>query len=168
MVKTADPSSSLTDEFSHLSFHDPHVASDSVFPSAAPALVRISPKRDVISDDDHRPLDAKTIRAFALHRKLNQQPNFADLLNNITSQDKRLVTLTADDAEKLLGGNPSITGVLRKAWDEGSFKDVRRLGMFLFSYSGQSVTLFYSEILWPLVPKHVPSKSLLNFLFATI
>ena len=117
---------SISNDFSHLSVGDLHSSSE---PSTTPALERISVERDGFTDDDHRPLDAKIMSAFSAFRKHNEEPDLSELLSRIT-MDKRLTTLTTDEAEELLDREPSIAGLLRNGWQAGSFKEVRQLGVF--------------------------------------
>ena len=117
---------SISNDFSHLSVGDLQTSSE---PSTTPALEKISLERDVFTDDDHRPLDAKIVNAFSAFRKLNEEPDLSELLSRIT-MDKRLTTLTTDEAEELLNREPSIASILRNGWQVGSFKEVRQLGVF--------------------------------------
>ncbi|KIM88098.1 hypothetical protein PILCRDRAFT_3154 [Piloderma croceum F 1598] len=89
---------SISNDFPHLSVVDLLASSG---PSTTPALERISMERDVFTDDDHKPLDAKI----------------------------RLTTITADEAEELLDREPSIVRILRNGWQAGSFKEVRQLAI---------------------------------------
>jgi hypothetical protein len=122
---------SISSDFSQLSI-DLHASSQ---PTITPELKRISLQRDVFIDDDHKPLDAKIVKRFWPSRKHNEEPDLPLLLSTITGDDKRLGTLTADEAEALLEREPSISKVLRNSWQAGSFKEVRRLGAFLFIVS---------------------------------
>jgi len=122
-----DPTSSLSEGFSHLSVGDLNPPHGSVFRGA---LTRVSPERDLFTDDDHKRLDAKLMKTFSAFRKLNEEPELTALISNTTLGDKRLVTLTEEEAEELLTHEPSIRTVLQNAWKEGSFKEVRELGMF--------------------------------------
>ena len=121
-----DPTSSLTEDLSHLSVSDgnAHEADTS------PQLTQVSRERDVFIDDDHKIYDAEIMNTFSSHRKHDEEPNFPALLSNTTLGDKRLVTLTPGEADELLAREPSIKMVLQKAWIEGSFREVRQLGMF--------------------------------------
>ncbi|KAF8219419.1 hypothetical protein L208DRAFT_1418246 [Tricholoma matsutake] len=103
-----DAMSSLSEGFSHLS-------------------------HDLSTDDDHRALDVAIMKTFSANRKINEEPNLASLLSNITAGDKRLISLLWDEAEDLLTHQPSINAVLQKAWKEGSFKEVWQLGAFCCS-----------------------------------
>jgi hypothetical protein len=118
---------SISNGFSNLSVGDLHASSE---PSTAPALERISLERDVFTDDDHRPLDAKIVNAFSAFRKLNEEPDLSDLLSRVTMDNERLTMLTPNQAEELLDREPSIAGLLRNGWQAGSFKEVRQLGVF--------------------------------------
>ena len=122
---------SISNDFSHLSVGDLHASSE---PSTPPVLNRISLERDTFTDDDHKLLDEKIENSFSAFRKLNEEPDLSELLSRIT-MDKRLTTLTPDEAEELLKNEPSISNMLRNAWQAGSFKEVRRLGAFLFIVS---------------------------------
>jgi hypothetical protein len=66
------------------------------------SLERISVQRDVFTDDDHKPLDAKILKGFSTFWKLNEEPDLPLLLLTITGDDKRLLLLTTDEAEELL------------------------------------------------------------------
>jgi hypothetical protein len=103
----------VSDDFSHLSVGDPHVPSNVTFPNSASVPQRVSPERDTSTDDDHKALDAKILKGFSAFRRLNEEPDLPSLLANITL-DKRLTTLTTDDAEELLNNEPSIEAVLRE------------------------------------------------------
>jgi len=81
-------------------------------------------------DDDHKIYDAKIMNTFSLYRKHNEEPDLPSLLSHTTLGDKRLVTLTPDEADELLTGESSIKIVLQRAWKDGSFKEVRQLGVF--------------------------------------
>ena len=70
------------------------------------------------------------MKTFSAFRRHNEEPDLSALLCNITIGDKRLVTLTGEDAEELLTRQPSINAILHKAWKEASFKEVRQLGAF--------------------------------------
>jgi hypothetical protein len=116
---------SISNDFSHLSFGDLHASSE---PTTTPALKRISPERDTFTDDDHS-FDEEILNAFSAFRRINEQPDLPLLLSNITT-DKRLTTLTIDEAKKLINREPSMAGLLRNGWQVGSFKEVRQLGVF--------------------------------------
>ena len=100
---------SMSNDFLHLSVGDLHASSE---PSTSPALERISLERDLFTDDDHRPLDAKIVNGFIAFQKLNEEPDLSELLPRITI-DKRPTTLTTDEAEELLDREPSIARILR-------------------------------------------------------
>ena len=117
---------SISNDFSHLSVGDLHASSE---PSTPPALNRISLERDTFTDDDHKLLDEKIENSFSAFRKHNEEPDSSDLLSRIT-MDKRLTTLTTDEAEELLDREPSIARIIRNGWQVGSFKEVRQLGVF--------------------------------------
>jgi hypothetical protein len=137
---------SISNGFSNLSVGDLHASSE---PSTAPALERISLERDVFTDDDHRPLDAKIVNAFSAFRKLNEEPDLSELLSRIT-MDKRLITLTTDEAEELLDREPYIVRILRNGWQAGSFKEVRQLGVFALPFLSIFELLnITTAILWP-------------------
>jgi hypothetical protein len=118
---------SISNDFSHLSVGDPHASSEPTT-TPAPALNRISLERDTFTDDDHN-FDEEILNAFSAFRRINEQPDLPLLLSNITT-DKRLTTLTIDEAKKLINREPSMAGLLRNGWQVGSFKDVRQLGVF--------------------------------------
>jgi hypothetical protein len=117
---------SISNDFSHLSVGDLHASSE---PSTPPALNRISLERDTFTDDDHKLLDEKIENSFSAFRKHNEEPDLCDLLSRVT-MDKRLTTLTTDEAEELLDREPSIARIIRNGWQVGSFKEVRQLGVF--------------------------------------
>jgi hypothetical protein len=100
---------SISNDFSHLSVGDLHASPE---PPTIPALERISLERNVFTDNDHRPLDAKIVNAFSAFRKHNEEPDLSELLSRIT-MDKRLTWLKTDEAEELLDREPSITRILR-------------------------------------------------------
>ena len=146
---------SISNDFSHLSVGDLHASSE---PSNSPAPERISLVRDLFTDDDHRPLDAKIVNGFSAFRKLNEEPDLSELLSRIT-MDKRLTTLTTDEAEELLDREPSIAGILKNGWQAGSFKEVRQLGMFAMPcHSSFELLNDSTAILWPEVQKQ-PKRS---------
>ena len=60
------------------------------------------------------------------YRNVDDPILLCGLLNCITSGDKRLVDLTYQESRELLTKEPSIGEVLRNAWKEGLFKEVRR------------------------------------------
>ena len=74
------------------------------------------------------------MNAFSAFRKLDEEPDLSELLSRIT-MDKRLTTITTDEAEELLDREPSIVRILKNGWQAGSFKEVRQLGAFLFIVS---------------------------------
>jgi hypothetical protein len=118
---------SISSDFSHLSVNDLHASSE---PTTTPALNQISLKCDTFTDDDHKLLDEKILIAFNTFRRINEEPHLPLLLSNITVDDKRLVTLTTDEAGKVLNREPSIARLLKNRWRAGSFKEVRQLGVF--------------------------------------
>ena len=69
------------------------------------------------------------MNAFSAFRKLDEEPDLSELLSRIT-MDKRLTTITTDEAEELLDREPSIVRILKNGWQAGSFKEVRQLGVF--------------------------------------
>jgi hypothetical protein len=108
-----------------LSVDDPHVSIGNT------DLPRVSPERDTLTDDDHKALDTKILEIFSANRKFNEEPKLPALLSIITIGDKRIKTLTPDEAEELLGHEPSIKTVLRNAWRKEVFKEVRQLGALI-------------------------------------
>jgi hypothetical protein len=141
---------SISNDFSHLSVDDLHA---SFKPSTSPMLERISLERDLFTNDDHRPLNAKIVNKFSAFRKHNEKPDLSELLLRIT-MDKRLTTLTTDEAEELLDQEPSIARILRNGWQAGSFKEVRQLGMFAMPFlSSLELLNITTAILWPEVQK---------------
>ena len=127
-----DPTSSLTEDLSHLSVSDGNAPHEAAFPgtSPSPQLTRVSRERDVFIDDDHKIYDAEIMNTFSLYRKHDEEPDFPALLSHTTLGDKMLVTLTPGEADELLTREPSVKMILRRAWIEGSFRAVRQLGMF--------------------------------------
>jgi hypothetical protein len=85
--------------------------------------------------DNHKQLDAVVEKFFALHRKQDIAPDWPVLLNVITIFDSKLVNHSQDEAEVLLSRHPSIRTVLEDAWKNGSYKGVRRLGVFCALYA---------------------------------
>jgi hypothetical protein len=124
-----DPTGSLSKGFSALSVGDQNTPHDDK--DTTPSLTRVSPKRDLFTDEDHNNLDAHVMETFSLNRKYNEEPPWHTLLTNITVADKRLVTLTPEEAKELLDSHPSVGLVLQKAWRDNNFKEVRQLGEFL-------------------------------------
>jgi len=124
-----DPTSSLTEELSHLSVKDGN-AHEAAFLDTSPQLTQVSRERDVFIDYDHKIYDAEIMNTFSLYRKHDEEPDLPALLSHTTLGDKRLVTLTPGEAGELLTREPSIKMVLQRAWIEGSFKEIRQLGMF--------------------------------------
>jgi hypothetical protein len=127
---TMDPTSSLSEDFAHLSVGDLNPPREATFRDATPPVTRVSRERDHFIDDDHKPLDAKLMKTFSAFRELNREPDLPALLCNITLGDNRLITLKEEEAEELLTRQPSISAILQKAWKEASFKEVRQLGAF--------------------------------------
>ncbi|KAF8872391.1 hypothetical protein CPB84DRAFT_1967482 [Gymnopilus junonius] len=84
---------------------------------------------NTLTDEKHKSLDEQIVRTFGLYKDLKRTPPLDSLLFNITAGDKRLKTLGQDDAAKLLAEEPSIENLLRKAWKESSFKQVRQLAI---------------------------------------
>ena len=137
---------SISNDFLHLAIGDLHTSSG---PSTTSALERISPERDVYTDDHHISLDAKVVKAFSAFRKLNEEPDLSELLSGITI-DKRLTTRTTDEAEELLDRQPSIVRILRNGWQTGSFKQVRQLGVFAVPFLSIFELLnITTATLWP-------------------
>ena len=79
--------------------------------------------------DEHRLLDVKIEKGFSAFRELNKEPDLSELLSRIT-MDKRLTTLTSDEAEEMINQQPFFEGILRSAWHARSFKEVPQLGVF--------------------------------------
>jgi hypothetical protein len=97
-------------------------------------LQRVSLEHDVFTHDDHRLLDAKILNGFSLYWELNKEPDYPTLLFHITAADNRLISFSTDEVDELLHQEPSITKILRNAWQAGSFKEVRQLGAFAVQY----------------------------------
>ena len=55
------------------------------------------------------------------------------LLTTIIHDDKRLVDLPTDDVKKLVESYLFVSHILKKAWVEGTFKEVSKWGAFLHS-----------------------------------
>ena len=123
-----NPTRSLSEDFAHLSVGD--LSPLPIFQDTTLSLARVSRERDRFIDNDHRPLDAKLMKHFSTFRKINEEPDLPALLSCTTVRDKRLVTLTEEEAEELLTRQPSISAILQRAWKEASFKEVRQLGVF--------------------------------------
>jgi len=82
------------------------------------------------------PWNGEAAKHFSAFRKYNEEPDLPALLIFITTVgDDRLVTLTEEKAEELLTRQPAINTVLKKAWKEASFKEVRQLGAFFVARS---------------------------------
>jgi hypothetical protein len=64
-----DPTSSLTEDLSHLSVSDGNAPHEAAFPDTSPQLTRVSRERDVFIDDDHKIYDAEIMNTFSLYRK---------------------------------------------------------------------------------------------------
>jgi hypothetical protein len=109
----------LSQDFSQLYVDDPDVSID---------LPRVSPKRDMLTDDDQRALDATILTTFNANKQLKQEPDLPSLLWNIANNDKRLKPLTTDEAMKLLREHPPIKMMLRNAWRRRAFRGIRQLG----------------------------------------
>ncbi|KAF8218993.1 hypothetical protein L208DRAFT_1523899 [Tricholoma matsutake] len=124
-----DPTSSLSEGFSHLSVGNLNTLHEAIFRDANQTLTQVSCERNLWTDDDHKALNAVIMKTFSTNRMLNLEPNLASLLSNITVGDKRLMTLLSDKAEDLLKRQPSINAVLQKAWKDGSFKEVQQLAI---------------------------------------
>jgi hypothetical protein len=68
---------SISNDFSQLSVGDLYASSQ---PTIAQALERIYLQRDVFTDDDHKPLDAKVLKVFRASRKFDEEPDLPSLL----------------------------------------------------------------------------------------
>jgi hypothetical protein len=128
-------------------------------------LLLISSDRDTLTDDEHKDLDDATMNSFRIYREINKEPSWPDLLFNITGQDERLARLSSKKAMRFLDDNPRILQILKSAWTEGTFKEVRKLGAFLsllsafvISASGNAVA-----ILWPKVEEQSPVEQRIMF-----
>ena len=126
-----DPTSSLSEDFAHLSVGDLNPPHQPIFRDTTPSLTQVSRERDRFVDDDHKPLDAKLMKHFSAFRRHNEEPDLPALLSSTTVGDDRLVILTEEKAEELLTRQPAINTVLKKAWKDASFKEVRQLGAFV-------------------------------------
>ena len=142
-----NPTKSLSKSFAHLSVGDQNPPHDR---NTTPSLAQVSSERDLYIDHDHELLDAKLQKHFIAFRKFKEQPDLHALLFYLTSADKRLVTLTEDEAEELLTGQPSIKQVLQDAWEKGSFKEVRRLSeVFIVTQPPFVHLIIIKGVLWP-------------------
>ena len=90
-------------------------------PEGASVLPLVSPERDTFTDHDHKSLDASILEDF------DEMPKLSTLLVVISSDMKRL---GRGEAKELLKREPRIAGILTEAWEAGSFKKVRQLGVF--------------------------------------
>src|SRR6202044_3375485 len=84
-----DPTSSLTEDLSHLSVSDGNAPHEAAFPgtSPSPQLTRVSRERDVFIDDDHKIYDAEIMNTFSLYRKHDEEPDLPALLSHTTLGD---------------------------------------------------------------------------------
>jgi len=139
---TMDPTSSLPEDFAHLSVGDLNSPHDGIFRDDTSTLIRVSRDRDLFIDDDHKPLDTNLMKVFSAFWRHNEEPDLPSLLCNITVGDKRLVPLSPNEAKELLRRQWSISAILQKAWKEGSFKEVQQLGAFIV----RSIICFSSSI----------------------
>jgi hypothetical protein len=135
-------SMTLSDQFFHLSFGDSNAPRDQITDTL---LRRISIDRDTIT--------RSSMKAFNLQRELNKEPDWPALLLNITAEDKRLVNLTSKEAAACLDRNHGVLEILRKAWDVGTFKEVRKLSTFPYLAHVFLLTYGYPDVLWPPWPK---------------
>ncbi|KAF8226374.1 hypothetical protein L208DRAFT_1407107 [Tricholoma matsutake] len=124
-----DPTSSLSEGFSHLAVGDLKTPREAIVRDANRTLTQVSRERDLWTEDDHKALDAVIMKTFSANRKINEEPDLASLLSNITGGDKRLIYLRPDEAEDLLTRQSSINAVLQKAWKDGLFKEIRKLAI---------------------------------------
>jgi hypothetical protein len=92
----------------------------------------------MLTDDDHKALDATILTTFSSNRRHNEEPELPSLFFYISNADKSLKPFTQKEGEDLLQSQPLIKTVLTNAWQKGAFKDVRQLGMLL-------VTIFTSR-----------------------
>ncbi len=120
-----DLTGSLSEVFAYLSVGDQNPSHDPIFRDTTPFLTRVSREHDRFIDNDHKLLDAKLMKNFSAFRRHNEEPDLPALLSILTLGDKRLVTLTEEEAEELLASQLSINLVLQKAWKEASFKELR-------------------------------------------
>ena len=136
-----DPTNPLSEDFADLSVRDQQ-----------PSLTRVSRERDQFIDDDHKGLDEELMETFGFFREHNANPNWPGLLSNITLGDERLVTLSLQEAGKLLSSQPCIIKVLQEAWKNNSFKAVRQLSQFFVAMQPLFESLIIIEgVLWPVV-----------------
>jgi hypothetical protein len=124
-VSVAPTILALWQDFSRLYVDDPDVSIESI------DLPRVSAERDMLTDEDHKALDARILTTFNANKQLKQEPDLPSLLWNIANTDKRLKTLTTDEAGELLARWPSMKTVLRNTWRKEAFKEVRQLGAFM-------------------------------------
>ena len=97
--------------------------------NTASTLPLISLEHDDYTDGDYKSLDDKIINSLRRMQGFDQEPDLC-LLLTLICLERRLITLTLDNASELLEREPSMEGILRKGWRAGSFKEVRQLGMF--------------------------------------
>jgi hypothetical protein len=114
IMSTDDP---LLDELAHLSLDDPTCT-----------LRRVSILRDFFTDEDHKALDEKILKIFEVNVKYNIEPSWPGILCFITGgTDERLISIRFDHGEELLKSH-QFSEILKKAWAERMFKEVRKLG----------------------------------------
>ncbi|KAF8232151.1 hypothetical protein L208DRAFT_1397930, partial [Tricholoma matsutake] len=121
-----DPTSSLSEGFSHLSVGDLQTPHEAIFRDANQTLPRVSRERDLWTEDDHKALDAAIMKTFSANRKINEEPDLASLLSIITGGDKRLIYLRPDEAEDLLTRQSSINEQSSGLWCEKLVVAIRR------------------------------------------
>ena len=109
-----NPTNVLSEDFSHLFMDDTSMSIANI---------------DLLTDDDHKALDATILTTFSANQQFNKEPHLPSLLGNIANND-RLTPLTTEEATKILDGDSLITTVLRNAWRKGAFKEVRQLGAY--------------------------------------
>jgi hypothetical protein len=118
----------MSQDFSHLSIDDRDASIANV------DLPRISPERDTYTDDEHKALDATILTMWSANRQIKNEPHLPSLLSNITNNDKRLTSVTPEEATKILDDDSRIKMVLRNAWRKEAFKAVRQLGAYAMRF----------------------------------
>jgi hypothetical protein len=123
-----DATIALSQDFSHLSIDELDVSMKDI------NLPRVSSDRGTLTDEDHKKLDAQILATFRSDMKLNEEPSLPLLLSIIANGDKRLKSLTFDEAEELLKNNELISKALKIAWGMKAFGEVRQLGELIGTF----------------------------------
>jgi hypothetical protein len=105
----------------------------------------ISDALSTLSVCQHKELDKKIYEVFE-----NKEPALPALLTTIIHDDKRLVDLRTDGVKKLVESYLFVSQILKKAWVEGTFKEIRKLCVFTFTtFHVRILTPQRSAVLWP-------------------